>query len=49
MMNCHSNAVGLAISLWAIAEQDADDKANDMHEAVVAELSRKLEEGLEEI
>lgn len=31
-------------SEWAIAEQDADDKANDMHEAVVAELSRKLEE-----
>jgi hypothetical protein len=32
-------------SEWAIAEQDADDKANDMHETVVAELSRKLEEG----
>jgi hypothetical protein len=25
-------------SPWAIAEPDADDKANDMHEAVVAEL-----------
>lgn len=32
-------------SEWAIAEQDADDRANDMHETVVAELSRKLEEG----
>jgi hypothetical protein len=32
-------------SEWAIAEQDADDKANDMHETVVLELSKKLEEG----
>jgi len=32
-------------SEWEIAEQDADDKANDMHETVVLELSKKLEEG----
>ena len=30
---------------WAIAEPDADDKANEMHEAVVAEISTKLEQG----
>ena len=30
---------------WAIAEVDADDKANEMHEAVVAEISTKLEQG----
>ena len=30
---------------WAIAELDADDKANEMHEAVVAEISTKLEKG----
>lgn len=30
---------------WAIAELDADDKANEMHEAVVAEISTKLENG----
>jgi len=30
---------------WAIAEVDADDKANEMHEAVVAEISTKLEKG----
>lgn len=30
---------------WAIAEVDADDKANEMHEAVVAEISAKLEKG----
>lgn len=30
---------------WAIAEIDADDKANEMHEAVVAEISTKLEIG----
>lgn len=30
---------------WAIAEIDADDKANEMHEAVVAEISNKLEKG----
>ena len=32
-------------SEWAISEQDADDRANNMHEAVVAELAQKLEEG----
>lgn len=32
-------------SEWAISETDADDKANDMHEAVVAELTAKLERG----
>ena len=44
----HDVDVSRQISLeteWAIAEKDADDKANDMHEAVVLELSRKLEEG----
>ena len=30
---------------WAIDEIDADDKANEMHEAVVAEISTKLEKG----
>ena len=30
---------------WAITEVDADDKANEMHEAVVAEISTKLEKG----
>lgn len=29
-------------SEWAIAEQDADDKANEMHEAVVLEIINKL-------
>ena len=29
-------------SNWAIAEQDADDKANEMHEAVVLEITNKL-------
>ena len=32
-------------SACAIAEIDADDKANEMHEAVVAEISTKLEQG----
>lgn len=32
-------------SNWAIAEVDADDKANEMHETVVAEISTKLEQG----
>ena len=32
-------------SPWTIEEKDADDKANDMHEAVVKELSEKLENG----
>ncbi len=32
-------------SPWCIREEDADDKANDMHEAVVAEITRKLEQG----
>ena len=27
---------------WAISEQDADDKANEMHEAVVLEITNKL-------
>lgn len=30
---------------WAIKELDADDKANEMHEQVVAELSAKLKAG----
>lgn len=30
---------------WAIAEVDADDKANDMHEAVVEEISGRLAAG----
>jgi len=29
-------------SEWAIAKQDADDKANEMHEAVVLEITNKL-------
>jgi len=29
-------------SEWAIAEVDADDKANEMHEAVVLEITNKL-------
>ena len=29
-------------SEWAIAEPDADDKANEMHEAVVLEITNKL-------
>ena len=29
-------------SEWAIAEQYADDKANEMHEAVVLEIANKL-------
>jgi precorrin-2 methylase len=28
---------------WDIAELDAEDKANEMHETVVAEISTKLE------
>jgi len=32
-------------SPWSISDVDADDKANDMHEAVVAELTTKLENG----
>ena len=31
---------------WAISEQDADDEANEMHDIVVEELSRKMEDGL---
>lgn len=30
---------------WAIAEIDADDKANEMHEAVVLEITNKLLSG----
>lgn len=33
-------------SPWSISEIDADDKANDMHEKVVKELSKKLKQGL---
>ena len=29
----------------AIAEVDADDRANEMHENVVAEITKKLEKG----
>jgi hypothetical protein len=32
-------------SPWAIAEVDADDRANDQHEAVVSEISAKLADG----
>jgi hypothetical protein len=29
-------------SEWAIADKDADDKANEMHEAVVVEITNRL-------
>lgn len=32
-------------SAWSVHELDAEDKANDMHEAVVSELTAKLERG----
>ncbi|NCC53382.1 MAG: hypothetical protein EOM20_19520 [Spartobacteria bacterium] len=32
-------------SPWAISEVDADDKANDMHEAVVKEITKRLRNG----
>lgn len=32
-------------SPWVINELDADDKANDMHETVVDEITKKLEDG----
>ena len=32
-------------SPWAISELDADDRANEMHEAVVDEISNKLKDG----
>jgi hypothetical protein len=32
-------------SAWMIPEVDADDQANDMHEAVVAELTANLQYG----
>lgn len=32
-------------SNWSISEKDADDKANDMHEKVVNEISNKLING----
>jgi len=32
-------------SQWAIKEHDRDDKANDMHEAVVAEITERLAAG----
>lgn len=32
-------------SEWAISERDADDKANEMHENVVNELTSKLIQG----
>lgn len=30
---------------WAIDTYDADDKANDMHEAVVSEITERLKQG----
>jgi hypothetical protein len=33
-------------SEWAINEIDAEDKANDMHEKVVNEISKKMIEGI---
>lgn len=33
-------------SPWAIGEVDADDRANDMHDAVVQEIAGKLMAGL---
>jgi len=30
---------------WCVAEQDADDKANEMHEVVVLEITEKLLKG----
>ena len=33
------------VSPWAIAEVDADDRANDMHEVVVTELTERLSKG----
>lgn len=33
-------------SPWAIGEVDADDRANDMHDAVVQEIAGKLMSGL---
>mgnify|MGYP006953970073 CR=1 FL=1 len=30
---------------WAIKEQDADDRANEMHESVVAEITQRLLNG----
>jgi len=33
-------------SKWTVDEKYADDKANDMHENVVAELIKKLENNL---
>lgn len=30
---------------WCIAESDADDRANDMHEAVVAEITQRMAVG----
>ena len=32
-------------SPWAISEIDAEDRANDMHEAVVEELTERLRKG----
>lgn len=32
-------------SPWAISEVDADDRANDMHETVVSEIARRMENG----
>lgn len=32
-------------SPWAIAEKDADDRANEMHEVVVAEITQRLMDG----
>ena len=33
------------VSPWAIADWDADDKANDMHEAVVSEIIKRMKNG----
>jgi len=33
-------------SPWSISEIDADDRANDMHEVVVKELTNKLRKGI---
>jgi len=33
-------------SPWFLAEIDADDRANDMHEAVVTELTNQLKAGV---
>ena len=39
-----SRQVGFS-SPWSISEIDADDRANDMHEAVVSEISDRMDKG----